>query len=139
MSCQSCHAAPGWAFISFNLSKGMRPMARFLDDAEAADFLWVIHILACFIGLAYLPFSKMFHIITTPLSLMANAVMDKKRSHPANILTRQMMELEACTHCGTCSLRCSASPAFDAFGNDCILPSEKLQTLRKMAAGKDPL
>lgn len=111
-------------------------MARFLDDAEAADFLWVIHILACFIGLAYLPFSKMFHLITTPLSLMANAVMDKKRSHPANIMTRQMLELDACTHCGTCSLRCSSSPAFDALGNDCILPSEKLQTLRKLAGGK---
>ena len=137
MSCQSCHAAPAWAFIGFNLSKGMRPMAAFLDDAQAVYFLWAIHILACFIGLAYLPFSKMFHLFTTPLSLMANAVMDKKRSHPANILTRQMMELDACTHCGTCSLRCSSYPAFDALGNDCILPSEKLQTLRKLAAGKN--
>ncbi len=136
MSCQSCHAVPEWAFISFNLSKGMRPMAQYLDDAEASYFLWIIHILACFIGLAYLPFSKMFHIITTPLSLMANAVMDKERSHPANILTRQMLELDACTHCGTCSLRCSSSPAFDALGNDCILPSEKLQFIRKLAAGK---
>ncbi len=136
MSCQSCHAVPEWAFIGFNLSKGMRPMAQYLDDAEATYFLWVIHILACFIGLAYLPFSKMFHIITTPLSLMANAVMDKKRSHPANILTRQMLELDACTHCGTCSLRCSSSPAFDALGNDCILPSEKLQSIRKLAARK---
>ncbi len=136
MSCQSCHAVPQWAFISVNLSKGMRPMAQFLDDAEATYFFWIIHILACFIGLAYLPFSKMFHIITTPLSLMANAVMDKKRSHPANILTRQMLELDACTHCGTCSLRCSSFPAFEAMGNECILPSEKLQTIRKLAAGK---
>jgi heterodisulfide reductase subunit C len=111
-------------------------MAQYLDDTEATYFLWVIHILACFIGLAYLPFSKMFHIITTPLSLMANAVMDKERSHPANILTRQMLELDACTHCGTCSLRCSSSPAFDATGNDCILPSEKLQSIRKLAASK---
>ncbi|MCP4574696.1 MAG: hypothetical protein GY846_00185 [Deltaproteobacteria bacterium] len=136
MSCQSCHAVPQWAFISVNLSKGMRPMAQFLEDTEATYFFWVIHILACFIGLAYLPFSKMFHIITTPLSLMANAVMDKKRSHPANILTRQMLELDACTHCGTCSLRCSSSPAFDAMGNDCILPAEKLQAIRKLATGK---
>ena len=136
MSCQSCHAVPQWAFIGFNLSKGMRPMAQFLEDTEATYFFWIIHILACFIGLAYLPFSKMFHIITTPLSLMANAVMDKKRSHPANILTRQMLELDACTHCGTCSLRCSSFPAFEAMGNECILPSEKLQTIRKLAAGK---
>ena len=136
MSCQSCHAVPQWAFISVNLAKGMRPMAQFLEDSEATYFFWIIHILACFIGLAYLPFSKMFHIITTPLSLMANAVMDKERSHPANILTRQMLELDACTHCGTCSLRCSSYPAFEALGNDCILPSEKLQSIRKLAAGK---
>ena len=67
---------------------------------------------------------------------MANAVMDKDKSHPANIITRQMLELDACTHCGTCSLRCSSFPAFEARGNDFILPSEKLQFIKKLASGK---
>jgi heterodisulfide reductase subunit C len=137
MSCQSCHSAPESAFISYGLSLGMRPMANFLERMGAADILWTIHILACFLGLAYLPFSKMFHVITTPLSLLANAVMDGDRSLPANIATRQMLELDACARCGTCSLRCSSSPAFEALGNDGILPSERLQILKRLAAGKE--
>jgi hypothetical protein len=45
----------------------------------------------------------MFHIIASPISLLVNAVMDNEKSDPANIATRQAMELDACTHCGTCS------------------------------------
>jgi heterodisulfide reductase subunit C len=107
-----------------------------LDGAGAADMLWTIHILACFLGLAYLPFSKMFHIIASPISLMAGAVMDKEKSHPANIATRQAMELDACMHCSTCSLRCSVAPAFDRLNNSNILPSEKLIFLKAWAADK---
>jgi heterodisulfide reductase subunit C len=80
----------------------------------------------------------MFHIISSPVSLLANEVMDKETSHPANIATRQIMELDACTHCNTCSLRCSAAFAYTAFGNEFILPSEKLQFLKKLA-GKNSL
>jgi heterodisulfide reductase subunit C len=78
----------------------------------------------------------MFHIFATPVSLLANAVMEKDTSDPANIATRQVMELDACMHCGTCSLRCSAASAFDVRGNDYILPSEKMTFLKTLAAGK---
>jgi heterodisulfide reductase subunit C len=79
----------------------------------------------------------MFHIFSTPASLLANAVMDKATSDPANIATRQAMELDACMRCGTCSLRCSAAAAFDARGNEYILPAEKMTFLKKLATGKD--
>lgn len=98
--------------------------------------IWYIHILACFFGLAYLPFSKMLHIFTTPLSLLANAVMDNN-SDPANIMTRQVMELDACTHCGTCSYRCSVAVAFDSIGNENILPSERMVFLKNYITRKD--
>jgi heterodisulfide reductase subunit C len=78
----------------------------------------------------------MFHIISTPVSLLANAVMEKETSAPANVVTRQAMELDACTHCGTCSLRCSASTSFDVLGNEYILPSEKMTFLKTLAKGK---
>lgn len=97
---------------------------------------WNIHVYACLFGLAYLPFSKLFHMFTTPLSLMANAVMDKN-SDPANIRTRQMMELDACTRCGTCSNRCSVAVAFDSIGNTNILPSERMEFLKDYFADKD--
>ncbi|MDH3955800.1 MAG: hypothetical protein OET81_03850, partial [Desulfobacteraceae bacterium] len=100
-NCAECHSPPGWAFTGYAVAKTIKPMALTLDNADAANILWYIHFLACFIGLAYLPFSKMFHIISTPVSLLANAVMEKETADPANIVTRQAMELDACTHCGT--------------------------------------
>lgn len=135
--CADCHSRPGWAFTGYAAAKTIKPFALALDDVDMANILWYIHFLACFIGLAYLPFSKMFHIFSTPVSLLANAVMDKETAHPANVATRQAMELDACTHCGTCSLRCSASTSYDVLGNEYILPSEKLTFLKVLAKGKD--
>jgi heterodisulfide reductase subunit C len=134
--CAECHSRPGWAFTGYAVAKAIKPVALPLDDVNAANILWYIHFLACFIGLAYLPFSKMFHIVSTPVSLLANAVMEKETANPANIVTRQVMELDACTHCGTCSLRCSASTSFDVLGNEYILPSEKMTFLKALARGK---
>lgn len=97
---------------------------------------WYIHITACFFGLAYLPFSKLFHAFSTPVSLLANAVMDKD-SNSANIRTRQMMELDACTRCSTCSDKCSVAAAFDSIGNPVILPSERMKALKDYFANKN--
>ena len=135
-SCMECHSKPQWAFTGYAVAKIIQPIASSLDQAEASTILWYIHFLACFFGLAYLPFSKMFHIFSTPASLLANAVMAKETSDPANIITRQVMELDACMHCGTCSLRCSSSSAFDVFANENILPSEKMISLKRLAKGK---
>ncbi len=134
--CADCHSLPKYAFTGYAVAKTITPFALALDKAGAANILWYIHFLACFIGLAYLPFSKMFHIISTPVSLLTNAVMEKETANPANIVTRQVMELDACTHCGTCSRRCSASTAYDVLGNEYILPAEKMTFLKAMARGK---
>ena len=135
-SCIACHSRPQWAFLGYGVAKTLSPTAVALDEAGLPTFLWYVHFLACFIGLAYLPFSKMFHMITTPLSLMANAVMDRETSDPLNIATRQIMELDACMHCGSCTLRCSVGISFEAIPNDNILPSEKVGALRTLASGK---
>lgn len=136
-SCLDCHSPPQWAFVGYSFAKVTNPIALALDSVGASNILWYIHFLACFVGMAYLPFSKMFHIFATPVSLLANAVMEKDKSNSANIVTRQVMELDACMHCGTCSLRCSAAAAFDAIGNAYILPSEKMTFLKTLAAGKN--
>ena len=137
-NCLDCHASAKWAFTGFTMAKILEPVAVPLDRADGVTILWYIHIIACFAGLAYLPFSKMFHMFAVPLSLIAGQVMDSKRSLPANILTRQMVELDACTHCGSCSLNCSAGMIYEALGNEYILPSEKITFLKKMVAGRPP-
>jgi heterodisulfide reductase subunit C/nitrate reductase gamma subunit len=137
MSCIQCHSRPQGAFLSYGVAALMKPAALALDRAHLPTILWYIHFLACFVGLAYLPFSRMFHIFATPISLLVNSVMDKEKSDPANIATRQVMELDACTHCGTCSVRCSVGIAFDQVRNVNILPSEKIGALKALAAGKE--
>ena len=135
-NCLDCHASAKWAFTGFFVAKMIKPVAIGLDQAGGITILWYIHIIACFAGLAYIPFSKMFHIIAVPLSLITSKAMDPQRSLPANVLTRQMIELDACTHCGSCSLHCSAGMIYEAIGNEYILPSEKMTFLKKMVAGK---
>ncbi len=137
MSCAACHSTPQWAFTGYPVARAVKGIALTLDRARIHTLLLYIHFLACFIGLAYLPFSKFFHIITSPLSLLLNSVMDKRASAPANIATRQALELDACMHCGQCTYRCSVGIVFEEIGNRNILPSEKLQSLRQVVSGKE--
>jgi len=137
-NCLDCHASAKWAFAGYTTAKIMAPVAQWLDQADGITLLWYLHIIACFAGLACLPFSKMFHIIATPLSLMAARIIDPRQSSPENIITRQMIELDACTHCGSCSLSCSAGMFYEALGNEYILPSEKIAHLNKMVSRKRP-
>ena len=132
-SCAGCHSSPQWAFAGFLTAKVVSPVALTLDRINFPDFLLYIHFLACFAGLAYLPFSKLFHIISTPVSLLSNAVMEREESDPANITTRQVMELDACTRCGTCSLNCSVAGSFEEILNSNILPSFKIKELKAVA------
>ncbi|MFH2090938.1 MAG: 4Fe-4S dicluster domain-containing protein [Pseudomonadota bacterium] len=124
------------AILAVIILSGMTMELMKLASYGHYQFFWNIHIAACLFGLVYLPFSKMLHMFTTPLSLLTNAVMDK-RSDPVNVRTRQMMELDACTHCGTCSNRCSVATAFDSIGNETILPSERMVFLKDYFAHKN--
>ena len=135
INCAQCHSSAQWGFVGYAVSIPMRPVASALDGAGTPFFLTWVHYLAALFFLAYLPFSKMFHIFTTPLSLMVNSVMDGQGA-PANVATRQMLELDACMHCGACTLRCSVAVTFLEFPNANILPSEKIASLKKLAAGK---
>jgi heterodisulfide reductase subunit C/nitrate reductase gamma subunit len=137
MSCAGCHSRPQWAFTGYPVARALKGIALGLDRAGIHTLLWYLHFMACFIGLAYLPFSKFFHIITSPLSLLANSVMDPDASEPANIATRQALEFDACMHCGNCTNRCSVGVLFERIGNVHILPSEKMQSLPRAASGRE--
>jgi heterodisulfide reductase subunit C/nitrate reductase gamma subunit len=135
-SCAECHARPQWAFTGYGAAKLITPIGLSIDRVRLPSVLWIIHILACFVGLAYLPFSKMFHIFASSVSLLANGVIGKEKLAPANRATLQAMELDACTHCGTCSLRCSVIMAFEEISNMNIFPSEKIGSIKTLASGK---
>ena len=131
-SCIECHAANSSAFASFTLKGITRPFAWILGDSAAVSFFTFLHAAFCLAFLAWLPFSKMFHVVAAPVSLLVNSILGKENGTPANLLNRQMVGLSACTHCGSCSLECSSSMFFESFNNDFILPSEKVQFLKKL-------
>jgi heterodisulfide reductase subunit C/nitrate reductase gamma subunit len=136
-NCIECHASNKAAFASFSIAKISPLFFAILGDSATVTLFWYLHIVACLAFLAWLPFSKMFHIFSAPVSLIVKSVTGDQVQEPANILTHQMIGLSACTHCGTCSLECSSNMFYESFQNDFILPSEKVQYLKKIAAGKE--
>jgi heterodisulfide reductase subunit C len=54
-----------------------------------------------------------------------------------NLTMMQLMELDACMHCGNCTSHCSVAVAFEAISNSNILPSEKIGAIRRLASGKE--
>jgi hypothetical protein len=64
-----------------------------------------IHFMACFFGLALLAFSKMFHMVSTPVSLVIAEVSKPYQDH-ATAANRQMIELDGCSHGGGCHEEC---------------------------------
>jgi hypothetical protein len=132
MSCAGCHSRPQWGFMGYGVAKAVSPIALPLGGANVHTLLWYLHFMACFFGLAYLPFSKFFHMIATPVFLLANAVMEEGESDPVNLATKQAMQFDACTRCGDCTTRCSVAVAFAEIPNPNILPSEKLAAFRSV-------
>lgn len=133
--CAACHSRPQFAFVSYAAARLARPVAAALTRHRAEQWLWYLHVLSCCLGLAFVPFGKMVHLLASPLSLFAKAAAPAGCSDPANRVTRRAISFDACTHCGACSLHCSVAPVFSATGNVHVLPSEKLIALEAVATG----
>ncbi len=104
-ACQTCHVRPTAAFASYPLSRALAPVAAALDRGGAVKGLWWVHVLACFVGLGYLAFGKMFHVVSTPVSLVVAEVAGAAQG-PAVAATRQALELDGCSHGGACHDTC---------------------------------
>jgi hypothetical protein len=105
-SCLACHHRPHAAVISYPFSRLIRPLAPGLDRAGVRTALYYLHFLACFIGLALLPFTKMFHLIATPISLAVGALTDRAQESPAARANRTRIEQDGCEPCGVCREEC---------------------------------
>jgi len=101
-NCLDCHDKPGSAFVSY-------PLSRIFGSAGGdglRNLLYYIHFLACFVGLALLPWTKMFHIVATPASLYIAALTDKDAETPAAAANRKIIEQDGCEPCAVCRDEC---------------------------------
>ncbi len=137
-NCAVCHSRPTSAFVSYPLSIQMQSFAKELNSIRADIWLRYFHFITCFIGLAFLPFSKFFHMISIPLNLMIRTGKSRPEEDDPNKAVKRSIGMDACTHCGICSLHCSVMPIYRVMENPNVLPSEKLFSIKKIASGKQP-
>jgi heterodisulfide reductase subunit C/nitrate reductase gamma subunit len=127
--CADCHSRPQAAFLSYPVSRLVKPAMIALRDHRADLWLWHLHFWAACLALACLPFSKFFHLVATPLNLLARAA-GPAAAIPALRPMRRALALDACTHCAICSQHCSVAPIYKVIPNPTILPSEKLRAVK---------
>ncbi len=132
-SCVVCHSRPTSAFASLSIAILAKPVSTTLNRMRADELLWHLHYLLCFVALALLPFTKLKHLLTTPLTLTLRSVGPVEALLALNLKTRRAVALDGCTHCGACSRVCSVAPSAQIIGNREILPSEKLLSLALIA------
>ncbi len=131
--CAACHSRPRSAFMAYPLAKAIKPMAAWFDEIRIDLGLWYFHFLASCLALAYLPFGKLFHLVSVPVSLAVRTTGPAHSDVPQNRPARRAMGLDACTHCGVCSRHCSVAPIMTVIKNPLILPSEKIGAVGGMA------
>jgi len=135
-NCAACHSNPRWAFVSYPVSIAMTPFADFFNRNRLDLLLLNIHFLSCFIALAYLPFSKFLHILTTPISLIISGLAGQQIKRDENKASRRVFDLSACIQCGTCTSHCAVGPLFEIFKNQWVFPSERVTHIRESAWGR---
>jgi Fe-S oxidoreductase/nitrate reductase gamma subunit len=135
--CAECHSDSRWGFLGYTGSRLVKPVAPFLDRIALAEVLWYLHWLVAFIGLAYLPFSKFFHALTSPLSLLVNtAHTNSHNHHPGSLVVKQIMELDACTRCGECSRWCSACVNLEEVPFPDMLPALRVSSMQVLTRAR---
>ena len=113
---------PEWAAWS---PIGNAIAAVFLSSGDPTNrtlhlVIWAFHILTAFGVLAFLPFTKLFHIFSVPLNIFFRSMKPAGTLAPARMdggmgvkewkqfTWKQLLDFESCTRCGRCQDVCPA-------------------------------
>jgi len=140
-ACAFCHTKPASAFVSYPVARALAPVTGLLDEGRADAWLLYLHVFACFLGLASLPFTLFFHVVAAPISLLVNGAAPKREFSAQTFSTaarasRRALALDACVRCGICDTHCSVAPLARYLGNPGLLPSHKLAAIGALANGR---
>ncbi len=149
-----------WASVGYLISKALRgtPDATLIMAYQAT---WWVHLVTVFAWIAYLPYSKMVHLFTSPMSVYhadlrpageALAPIDFEKAERLGVLTlddltwKDRLDLEACTSCGRCQEVCPAYAAGQPLSpknlildlRDHMHRAEGPRSARDLVAGREP-
>ncbi len=129
---------PWAAWSPFGNLLGRASAALMSADAmrDAHRALWWLHLVASFAFIAWLPYTKLEHVVTSPLNIYASNLapigaslksVDFDREHLGvsaleDFTWKDLLDLDACTECGRCTAVCPAHAAGKALSpRDLIL------------------
>lgn len=134
--CETCHASVASAFVSYPVSRLLVSWAGVLDQAKAHTWLLWLHVFACFLGLATMAFTRFFHAVAAPISLLSSGVAPRGEQSIAGRASRRAQALDACVACGICDTRCAVAPQARYLDNRYLLPSHKLVATGTLAIAR---
>ena len=151
----SLQATAVFGFIGYPLSRLIKPLNW---PWEALHFwTFFLHFGIVTLLMFYMPFSKFFHALMSPLVVVMNQVsglksqasglkspvacdlrhvtydLEMPRVDPSYFSIKQLLELEGCTRCGECITWC---PTFTEKELDEITPLDKIHTLKGFVKGE---
>ncbi|MFQ5863192.1 MAG: (Fe-S)-binding protein [Candidatus Brocadiales bacterium] len=120
------------SFIGASLATIFSPLD--LDWTSSHLYTWWFHALVSLAFFSYIPFSRVFHLFATPLTLMLNSL-DHRQSfvsidpngNTPNFTLKQLIEFSGCTRCGECLRVCETYKNREV---DPIAPAVKLKDIR---------
>lgn len=137
-----------WTPVGFAVSAIIQMTGLSVSVARSVHaVLWYCHMLLAFGFIAYIPYSKLFHMVASPLNILLKSSSRIGTLTPVRIILgeterigaarledftkKQLMELDACLTCLRCEKHC---PAYE--GGVHFSPRLLVQTLKKHAQYK---
>jgi Fe-S oxidoreductase/nitrate reductase gamma subunit len=114
----------GYAPISNLVAKASLSLMSVETLRIAHRFTWWFHLVLCFGFLAWIPYTKMMHLVAGPLNIytsnlkpvgavLKNVDFESAESFGVNSLTKftwkDLLDFDACTECGRCVAECPAN------------------------------
>ncbi len=121
------------SFVGAGMASVMVPLVEGRDGSYL--YIWWFHALVSLTFFSYIPFSRAFHLLTTPLTMLINSLdhkdsfvsIDTSGKPPKNFTVKQLIEFSGCTRCGECLRVCETYKERDM---DPIAPVVKLKEMR---------
>jgi len=112
-------------------------------------FLWYFHMFITFGLIAYIPYSKLFHMVSSPLNIFLksyapigtltpvdfplNEFKNLGASHLKEFSRKQLLELDACISCGRCQKGCPANLSGAPLSPRVVVQSLKKHSIKNYA------
>lgn len=122
-----------WSFVGYRVALMLEVEGLVRQMASVYQGLWWFHALMAFAAVASIPYTKLFHIVTSPLNALFADIRPKGRlSTPFNLKQllasgnfdvkigaesindfswHQRLSFDSCTSCGRCTNECPAAAA----------------------------